>query len=40
MKILHVVCSPRGQSSESYKLSQKIIGFLRQREPAAIVVIG
>ena len=38
MKILHVVCSPRGQASESYRLSQKIIGFLRKREPAAIVV--
>src|SRR5882757_118447 len=43
MKILHVVCSPRGQISESYRLSQKIIGLLRKREPAATVtnrVIG
>ena len=38
MKILHVVCSPRGQASESTRLSQKIIGFLRKREPAAILV--
>ncbi len=38
MKILHVVCSPRGQASESTRLSQKIIGFLRKREPAAIVM--
>jgi FMN-dependent NADH-azoreductase len=38
MKILHVSCSPRGQASESYRLSQKIIGFLLKREPAAIVV--
>ncbi len=38
MKILHVVCSPRGQASESTKLSQKIIGFLREREPTAIAV--
>jgi FMN-dependent NADH-azoreductase len=37
-KILHVVCSPRGQASESFQLAQKIIGFLREREPAAIVV--
>jgi FMN-dependent NADH-azoreductase len=38
MKILHVVCSPRGHASESYRLSQKIIGFLRKREPTAIVL--
>jgi FMN-dependent NADH-azoreductase len=38
MKILHVTCSPRGQASESYKLSQKIIGFLLRREPSAILV--
>jgi FMN-dependent NADH-azoreductase len=37
-KILHVSCSPRGQASESYKISQKIIGFLLKREPTAIVV--
>jgi FMN-dependent NADH-azoreductase len=38
MKILHVTCSPRGQASESYKISQKIIGLLRKSEPAAILV--
>jgi FMN-dependent NADH-azoreductase len=41
--ILHVSCSPRGQASESYRLSQKIIGYLLRREPAAILtsrVIG
>jgi FMN-dependent NADH-azoreductase len=38
MKILHISCSPRGQAAESYKLSQKIIGYLRQKEPAAIIV--
>jgi FMN-dependent NADH-azoreductase len=37
-KILHVDCSPRGQTSESYKISQKIIGFLLKREPTAILV--
>jgi FMN-dependent NADH-azoreductase len=37
-KILHVSCSPRGQAAESYKLSQKIIGFLLQKEPTATVV--
>jgi FMN-dependent NADH-azoreductase len=38
MKILHVTCSPRGLASESSRLSQKVIGFLLQREPTAIVV--
>jgi len=38
MKILHVSCSPRGQAAESYSLSQKIIGFLLQKEPRAILV--
>lgn len=38
MKILHVSCSPRGQVSESYRISQKIIEWLREREPTAILV--
>ena len=38
MKILHVSCSPRGQASESYRLSQNIIGFLLKRDPTAILV--
>src|ERR1700760_2491169 len=38
IRILHVSCSPRGQASESYRISQKIIGFLLQNEPAAILV--
>ena len=38
MKILHVSCSPRGQAAESYRLSKKIIGFLLQKEPTAIIV--
>jgi FMN-dependent NADH-azoreductase len=38
MKILHVTCSPRGQASESYRMSQKIVGFLLRNEPTAIVV--
>lgn len=38
MKILHVSCSPRGQDAESYRLSQKIIGFLLQKNPQATVI--
>jgi FMN-dependent NADH-azoreductase len=38
MKILHVTSSPRGQASESYRLSQKIISCLLKRELTAIVV--
>ncbi|MDB5806384.1 MAG: NADPH-dependent reductase family protein [Betaproteobacteria bacterium] len=37
-RILHVSCSPRGQAAESYSLAQKIIGFLLEREPAAILI--
>ena len=33
-----LTCSPRGQASESYRLSQKIIGFLLKSEPTAVVV--
>ena len=36
--ILLVNCSPRGQAAESYRLSQKIVGFLLQKEPTAVVV--
>jgi FMN-dependent NADH-azoreductase len=38
MRILHLTCSPRGQISESCRLSRKIIDFLLDREPTAIVV--
>nr|WP_162589549.1 NAD(P)H-dependent oxidoreductase [Variovorax sp. RA8] len=38
MRILHVSCSPRGQAAESYKLSQKVIGFLLKAEPSAVLV--
>jgi FMN-dependent NADH-azoreductase len=38
MKILQVDCSPRGQASESYRLSQKIIGFLLRSQPTAVLV--
>ncbi|MDQ0122933.1 FMN-dependent NADH-azoreductase [Pseudomonas lini] len=38
MKILHVTCSPRGQASESYRLSKKVIGFLLDSEPGATVI--
>jgi FMN-dependent NADH-azoreductase len=37
-KILHVSCSPRVQRAESYRLSQKIIGFLLQKAPTATIV--
>ncbi len=36
--ILHVSCSPRGEASESYRLSRNIIGFLLRQHPEAIVV--
>lgn len=38
MNILHISCSPRGPASESHRLSQHIIGCLRERAPAASVV--
>lgn len=38
MKILHVTCSPRGQDSESHRLSQRIIGSLRRIVPASTVI--
>ena len=38
MKILHVSCSPRGQASESYRLSQNIIGLLLKSDPAAMLI--
>lgn len=37
-KILHVSCSPRGRAAESYRLSQKIIGLLLQRDANATVI--
>ncbi len=37
-KILHVACSPRAKASESERIAQKIIGFLLEREPTAVVV--
>jgi FMN-dependent NADH-azoreductase len=37
MNILHVSCSPRGQASESHRISQKIIEFLLVKEPTAIL---
>ena len=39
MKILHVSCSPRGQAAESYRLSRKIIGFLRESDPTAVLLV-
>lgn len=38
MNILHLSCSPRGQLAESYRLSQKIVGFLLERDPSATLV--
>lgn len=37
-KILHVSCSPRGQAAESYRLSQKIIRSLLEKQPGATVI--
>lgn len=36
--ILHVSCSPRGEASESLRLSRAILGFLLRTHPGAIVV--
>jgi FMN-dependent NADH-azoreductase len=38
MNILQITCSPRGQASESYRLSQNIIGLLMHDHPAATLV--
>ncbi|MCK1390407.1 NAD(P)H-dependent oxidoreductase [Bradyrhizobium sp. 1] len=38
-KILHLICSPRGQASESYRLSQKILGHLLDSQPTATVIV-
>ncbi|VVM41922.1 FMN-dependent NADH-azoreductase 1 [Pseudomonas fluorescens] len=38
MKILHVTCSPRGEASESYRLSSIIVGLLREADPQASVI--
>ncbi|AOB32383.1 NAD(P)H dehydrogenase [Bordetella sp. H567] len=38
MKILRVLCSPRGPRSESYRLSESIVEALRRRHPDAHVV--
>ncbi|VVO33517.1 FMN-dependent NADH-azoreductase [Pseudomonas fluorescens] len=38
MKILHVSCSPRGQASESNRLSQNIIGYLLKSDPTAVLI--
>ena len=36
--ILHLICSPRGEASESLNLSRKIIHRLLERTPSTIVV--
>src|SRR4051812_43824123 len=38
MRVLHVSCSPRGEASESYRLSQQIISQLRQSDPDTTVI--
>jgi FMN-dependent NADH-azoreductase len=38
MNILHVSCSPRGHAAESYRLSRRIIDFLTETDPAAVLV--
>lgn len=37
-QILHLTCSPRGEASESYRLSQKIVNHLLRQEPAAVLI--
>jgi FMN-dependent NADH-azoreductase len=37
-KILHITCSPLGQTSGSYRLSQKIVGYLLRIHPTATLV--
>ncbi|MBV4519454.1 NAD(P)H-dependent oxidoreductase [Pseudomonas sp. SWRI74] len=39
MKILRVICSPRGTSSESYRLSQTLINQLIDRHPGSDFMI-
>jgi FMN-dependent NADH-azoreductase len=36
--ILHISCSPRGHSAESYQLSRKIVDHLLQLNPKAFVI--
>lgn len=38
MKILHISCSPRGRSAESFRLSEGIVGHLLDRHPGAAVM--
>lgn len=38
MKILRVICSPRGRASESYRLSQTIVEWLLEGQPEAEVM--
>lgn len=38
IKILHISCSPRGEASESYRLSQQIIELLLNSVPTAILI--
>ncbi|RON57784.1 FMN-dependent NADH-azoreductase [Pseudomonas frederiksbergensis] len=38
MNILHVSCSPRGKASESYRLSQSVIGHLLKKYPDAELI--
>jgi FMN-dependent NADH-azoreductase len=38
MKILRVICSPRGRTSESYRLSETMIELLEKSQPSVEVV--
>jgi len=38
MKILHITCSPRGEQSVSYRLSQRVMDRLLTQHPAAQIV--
>ncbi len=38
MNILHITCSPRGKSAESYLLSQRILARLLEKNPQANII--
>jgi FMN-dependent NADH-azoreductase len=38
MNILLINCSPRGQMSESYRLSRQIVGHLMQKDPDSVLI--
>jgi FMN-dependent NADH-azoreductase len=38
MKVLRIICSPRGRASESYRLSENIARLLLKHDPAGVIV--